>query len=175
MAQLKLKVKKVVMVHPQTKQKGFASRVITNGKTAFDDICELAGLNTTLNVAELEAAGKLILQAAARELKNGHIIDMGPLGTLYPAVSSKWTETEDEQLKADLQLHVNYKPSNEIAAAIAQARLAWVNPEDEDTDSDGNTGDDGGSNNGDNAGNDNGGDDNGGDDNGGSNSNPERP
>lgn len=131
MAQLTLKVRKVNAQNPKTQVKGFAARAITNGKEAFADICELAGLNTTMNVAELEAAGKLILQAAARELKNGKIVDLGPLGTVYPAVSGKWVEKADDLTKADLTARVNYRPSDEIAAAIAGAKLAWASAEDE--------------------------------------------
>lgn len=131
MSQLTLKVRKVKMVNPKTKQEGVASRVVTNGKESFADICELAGLNTTMNVAELEAAGKLILQAAARELKNGKIVDLGPIGAIYPAVSGKWAEKAEDLQKSDLTLKVNYRPSDEIDAAIKGAKLAWASAEDE--------------------------------------------
>ena len=57
-----LKVRKVKGINPKTKQEGIVARVVSNGKASFEDICELAGINTTMNVAELEAAGKLILQ-----------------------------------------------------------------------------------------------------------------
>lgn len=126
-----LKVRKVNSQHPRTKQKGFAARAVTNGKADFASVCELAGLNTTMNVAELEAAGKLILQAAARELKNGKIVDLGPLGSVYPAVTGKWAADPDDLVKADLKPKVNYRPSDDINAAIAAAKLAWASAEDE--------------------------------------------
>jgi len=131
MAQLTLKVRKVKGINPKTKQEGLVARVVTNGKQSFEDICELAGLNTTMNVAELEAAGKLILQAAARELKNGKIVDLGPIGAIYPAVSGKWAEKAEDLQKSDLTLKVNYRPSDEIDAAIKGAKLAWASAEDE--------------------------------------------
>lgn len=126
-----MKVRKINQVNPRTKAKGFTARAITNGKQSFEDICEVAGLNTTMNTAELEAAGKLILQAAARELKNGKIIDLGPLGSLYPAVTSKWAEKADDLSKSDLALKVNYRPSDDIDAAVKSAKLAWASAEDE--------------------------------------------
>lgn len=126
-----LKVRKVKGINPKTKQEGLVARVVTNGKQSFEDICELAGLNTTMNVAELEAAGKLILQAAARELKNGKIVDLGPIGAIYPAVSGKWAEKAEDLQKSDLTLKVNYRPSDEIDAAIKGAKLAWASAEDE--------------------------------------------
>ena len=131
MATLTLKVRKVNARNPKTGAAGFAARAITNGKSSFSDICELAGLNTTMNVAELEAAGKLILQAAARDLKNGKIIDLGPMGTIYPAVTGKWVEKADDLQKSDLTAKVNYRASDDIAAAIGAAKLAWASAEDE--------------------------------------------
>ena len=131
MGTLSLKVRKINQVNPRTKAKSFVARAITNGKQSFEDICELAGLNTTMNVAELEAAGKLILQAAARELKNGKIVDLGPIGAIYPAVSGKWAEKAEDLQKSDLTLKVNYRPSDEIDAAIKGAKLAWASAEDE--------------------------------------------
>ena len=47
MAKLTLKVKKIAFKHPKTKQPGFVARVLTNGTESFDDICEIAGMNTT--------------------------------------------------------------------------------------------------------------------------------
>ena len=42
MAKLTLKIKKVAMKHPRTKQAGVVARVLTNGTETFDDICEIA-------------------------------------------------------------------------------------------------------------------------------------
>ena len=131
MAQLTLRVRKVKGINPKTKEEGIVARVVTNGKSSFTDICEMAGLNTTMNVAELEAAGKLILQAAARDLKNGKIVDLGPMGTIYPAVNGKWVADGDDLQKSDLTLKVNYRASDDVAAAIAGAKLAWASAEDE--------------------------------------------
>ena len=131
MAQLTLKVRKVKGINPKTKQEGLVARVVTNGKQSFEDICELAGLNTTMNVAELEAAGKLILQAAARELKNGKIVDLGPIGTVYPSVNGKWVEKAEDLTKSDLTLKTVYRPSDDINAAVRGASLSWATEKDE--------------------------------------------
>ena len=130
MAKLTLKVKKVAMKNPATKKAGFAARVVTNGTEEFSDICEMAGLNTTLSPIEIEAASKLMLQAAARALKNGKIIDLGVLGRLYPSVSGKWVEKEDDLALSDLTAHTNYRPSQEIRDAISGAQLGWATDKD---------------------------------------------
>lgn len=131
MSQMTLKVRKVKGINPKTKQEGIVARVVSNGKSSFEDICELAGLNTTMNVAELEAAGKLILQAAARQLKNGYIVDLGPLGAIAPSVTGKWVEKADDLVKGDLSTKVNYRPSDDITAAIQGAKLSWASADDE--------------------------------------------
>ena len=51
MSQMTLKIKKVGMKNPKTKVLGFASRAIANGTQEFSEVCELAGLNTTMNQA----------------------------------------------------------------------------------------------------------------------------
>ena len=101
MAKLTLKVKKIGFKNPQTKQAGFVARVVTNGTESFDDICEIAGMNTTYAQEEIVACAGLMLKAAARQLKNGKIIDLGPLGKLYPSVSGKWVEKEDDLALTD--------------------------------------------------------------------------
>lgn len=131
MAKLTLKVKMVLMKHPRTKQEGFAARVLTNGTETFSDICEIAGLNTTYAQEEIVACAGLMLKAAARQLKNGKIIDLGPLGRLYPSVSGKWVEKEEDLALSDLTPKANYRPSEEIAEAIKGASLGWATAKDE--------------------------------------------
>ena len=131
MTKLTLKVKKIAFKHPVTKTPGFVARVLTNGTESFDDICEIAGMNTTYAQEEIVACAGLMLKAAARQLKNGKIIDLGPLGKLYPSVSGKWVEKEDDLTLSDLTPHTNYRPSQEIAEAIKGATIGWATAKDE--------------------------------------------
>ena len=131
MAKLTLKVKKIAFKNPHTKQPGFVARVLTNGTESFDDICEIAGMNTTYAQEEIVACAGLMLKAAARQLKNGKIIDLGPLGKLYPSVSGKWVEKEEYLSLTDLSAHANYRPSSEISEAIKGATLGWATAKDE--------------------------------------------
>ena len=148
MAKLTLKVKKIAFKHPQTKKAGFVARVVTNGTETFDDICEIAGMNTTYAQEEIVACAGLMLKAAARQLKNGKIIDLGPLGKLYPSVSGKWVEKEDDLVLTDLTPHCNYRPSQEVSEAIAGASLGWATAKDDnkETEQEPETGGNGGGN-----------------------------
>jgi len=133
MAKLTLKVKKIPFKNPHTKQPGFVARVLTNGTESFDDICEIAGMNTTYAKEEIVACAGLMIKAAARQLKNGKIIDLGVLGKLYPSVNGKWVEKEDDLTLEDLNLKVNYRPSDEVNEAIKGASLGWATKKDEDS------------------------------------------
>ena len=148
MAKLTLKCKKIAFKHPVTKQPGFVARVLTNGTETFDDICEIAGMNTTYAQEEIVACAGLMLKAAARQLKNGKIIDLGPLGKLYPSVSGKWVEKDEDLALTDLTPHCNYRPSQEVAEAIKGATIGWATAKDEGetepTDDNTNTGEGGG-------------------------------
>ena len=100
---------------------------------------------------EIVACAGLMLKAAARQLKNGKIIDLGPLGKLYPSVSGKWVEKEEDLALTDLTPHCNYRPSQEVSEAIKGATIGWATAKDEGetepTDDNTNSGNQGGDNN----------------------------
>ena len=132
MTKLSLNIKRVIQINPKTKDKGYATRVVTNGSADFDELCKTAGRNTTMHPTEIRSASTLFCEAAAEAIKSGMIVDLGPLGKLYPAVNGKWTKLEDEQVKADLTPTVNYRPSEDISLAVKGAALKWVGTKDDD-------------------------------------------
>ena len=151
---LKLKVKKAKMVRKidGVKKEGFYGRVITNGTKTWEQIAEEASRNTTVHKAEMKVASELLLDAVTAQLKNGFIVDLGPIGKLYPAVNGKWDENADNLQLADMKPKVNYKPGADIEAAVKGASLSWTTEAetDENTVSDDDntqTGGNGGGNN----------------------------
>lgn len=133
MAELKLKIKKQLFkrkVEGETKA-GYIGKVITNGKIDFNEIARESAKNTTLHPKEASLAAELLLEGVCARLKQGYIIDLGPLGTLYPAVSGKWEESEEDLKLADMTPKVNYKGSDDIIAAIKGASLSWATAKDE--------------------------------------------
>ena len=133
MADLKLKIKKCGMVRKieGVKVAGFYGKVITNGKKSFDEIARASARNTTLHPKEAALAAELLLEGVCEEIKNGNIVDLGPLGTLYPAVSGKWEEDGDDLKLSDMTPKVNYKPSDDIDAAVKSASLSWATEKEE--------------------------------------------
>jgi len=105
---------------------GYYGRVLTNGTAEFSDICQLAGKGMTLDPIEIEACAKAFCRDAADQLKQGMIVDLGPLGKLYPSVNGPWNTDKDELSIRDCDPKVNYRPSDDVAAAVRAAKLAWA-------------------------------------------------
>lgn len=133
MSGLKFKIKKCGLVRKvnNEKVKGYYGKVITNGKATFDEIARESSKNTTLHPKEASLAAELLLEGVCDKIKQGIIVDLGPLGVLYPAVSSKWELDGDDLKLSDMQPKVNYAASNGIVAAVKGASLSWANAEDE--------------------------------------------
>lgn len=131
---LKLKVKKTLFkrkINGVTTD-GYIGRVITNGTKAHAEIALEACKNTTLHKAEAKLAMEIFLDSISENLKQGYIVDLGPIGKLYPAVSGNWETDPDALALADMKPHVNYRPSDDIKAAIGAAVLSWAKDEDEE-------------------------------------------
>ena len=135
MALLKLKVKKAGSKNPITKQLGFTARVLTNGTADFDDIVKDAGRNTTMHKAELRMAFELCMDSVTEMLKQGFIIDLGPLGKIYPSCTSKWYEKEEDMKLDDVKPGLYFRAGEEVEGAIKAAKLVWAKASDEEEDS----------------------------------------
>jgi hypothetical protein len=131
---LKIKIKKCGMVRKieGVKKSGFYGKVIANGKKSFEEILKASCKNTTLDFREAELACKMMIDGIAENLREGYIVDLGVIGTLYPAVNGKWDENADNLQLADMKPKVNYKAGADIAAAVKGASLSWTNEPETD-------------------------------------------
>ena len=134
MATLKLKVKKTLLKRKVegVMTEGYYGRVITNGTKAHSEIALEACKNTTLHKAEAKLAMEIFLDSISENLKQGYIVDLGPIGKLYPAVSGNWVQDPDLLSLEDMKTKVNFRPSDEIKSAIGAAVLSWKKDEDEE-------------------------------------------
>ena len=130
MANLKLKLIKSGHMNPQTKVMGYSARVITNGTSGYDDIVAHACRNTTLHKAEAKVAFELCVESVAEMLKQGYIIDLGPVGKLYPSCTSGWVEKAEDLQLSSVTPKLYYRPADEISAAIKGATLQWAKATD---------------------------------------------
>ena len=132
MAQLKLRIKKANSKKPITKEPGFVARVLTNGTTEFDDIVKDAGRNTTMHKAELRMAFELCMDSVTEMLKQGYIVDLGPIGKIYPSCSSGWYEKEEDIKLSDVKPQLYFRAGDEVEGAIKSAKLVWAKASDEE-------------------------------------------
>ena len=139
MTTLKLKVSKSKRINPLTKQMGFAARVLTNGTAYFDDIVKDAGRNTTMHKAELRMAFELCMDSVTEMLKQGYIVDLGPIGKIYPSCSSGWYEKEEDMMLADVKPQLFFRAGDDVEGAIKAAKLVWAKASDEDEEEEGGT------------------------------------
>ena len=134
MANLKLKIKKAKMVRKVdgVKQTGYYGRVLSNGKKSFDEIAKYSCKGSTIDPREAELAAKMLIDGIAENLRNGFIVDLGVIGTLYPAVNGKWDTNADNLSLQDMKPKVNFSAGDDIAAAIRGAQLQWTTEEETD-------------------------------------------
>ena len=125
---LKLKINKAKMVKLIDGEKvtGYYGRVITNGTKTLDDIAKASAHGSTLDYREAKLALEMLIDGITDNIKQGYIVDLGPVGKLYPAVNGKWAEKADDLSLSDLRGKVNYKAGDDIAAAVKGATFAWT-------------------------------------------------
>ena len=136
MSELKLRVKKSGAKNPVTKQLGLVARVLTNGTAEFDDIVKEAGHNTTMHKAELRMAFELCMDSVTDMLKQGYIVDLGPLGKIYPSCSAGWYEKEEDMKLSDVKPQLYYRAGEEVEGAIKSAKLVWAKAGEEEDEED---------------------------------------
>ena len=134
MVQLKLRIKKANSKKPVTKEAGFVARVLTNGTAEFDDIVKDAGRNTTMHKAELRMAFELCMDSVTEMLKQGYIVDLGPIGKIYPSCSSGWFEKEEDIKLSDVKPQLYFRAGDDVEGAIKAAKLVWAKASDDEED-----------------------------------------
>lgn len=132
MSTLKLKILKSGRMNPKTNEKGFSARVLTNGTSNYEDIVGYACRNTTLHKAEAKVAFELCMESVAEQLKQGYIVDLGPVGKLYPSCTSGWVANAEDLQLSNVTPKLYYRPADDIQSAIKGAILKWAKASETD-------------------------------------------
>ena len=130
-----MQISKVSRINPKTKQKGFAAQVVTKKRITFERLAKEMCKGTTLDEAEALMSARLFLKTVREKVQEGYIVEIGELGSLQPSCSSGWVATKDELTKDMVKPSVFYRASDEITSAIKGAKLAWVDLDDEESES----------------------------------------
>ena len=129
MAKLKLTIEKAGHMNPRTKKMGFSARVVRSGTADYEYLVAEACHNTTLHKAEAKIGLELCMEAAAKMLMQGYIVDLGPLGKLYPSCTGRWVERAEDLQLDNIVPAIRYRPTREAAAAFKGATLQWASEE----------------------------------------------
>lgn len=113
------------MVHPSTKKTGYTARMVSNGAINFNDMVAEACTNTTLNKSEAKMAFEVCIDSIVRNLKKGFIVDLGPVGKLYPSCSSGFVENAEDLTLSKVRPSLVFRPGKELAQAVRGASLQW--------------------------------------------------
>ena len=129
---LKLKIRKTKFTRKVNgvKQTGYIGRVVTNGLKTFEEILKESVHGSTIDYREAEAGVKFLLDGITKNLKEGYIVDLGPIGKLYPSVETPWEEDADDLKLSQMTGKVNYRPSDDILGAVLGATKQWATEAD---------------------------------------------
>ena len=133
MAKARLKIAKAGQMNLNTKTMGFIARVATRGKASYDDIVAEACHNTSLHKAEAKTALELCMETVVEMLKQGYIVELGPVGTLYPTCTGKWAEKAEDLQLDNVKPSIRYRPGRDMTAAIKEAKLQWARETEADS------------------------------------------
>jgi hypothetical protein len=114
------------------KKTGYIGRVVTQGTKDFTKILKESVHGSTLDYREAELAVKMWIDGITENLKEGYIIDLGPVGRLYPSVETPWEEDPDDLKLSTMKGKVNYRPGDDILGAVKGASLGWASDKDKD-------------------------------------------
>ena len=126
-----VKPSKLIRVVDGEKKTGYYCRIVTAETVDVDDIIDDASEKTTAHKAEITMAITLFIESAAKSLKKGYPVDLGPLGRIYPSASGKWAEDPKDLKLSDLSAKLVYRPSDELNETVETAKFHWATKEKE--------------------------------------------
>lgn len=86
------------------RQQPLHAKIIPTGKTSAKELYTKAAGGTTFNSSEIAAAMTLITKTIVNELKNGHTVELGEIGTLSVTLNSRSVMDKKEIRAASIQV-----------------------------------------------------------------------
>ena len=119
------KVKKTMKVGPKKDKELYGLRWVNYGSVGNDVLLEEIDDATTFSDADCEAILKEFANVVMRRVANGHVVDLGVLGTLKPKITAKSVDTEKECTTGTIQnVGILYQPESSL---ISEAKNMSVN------------------------------------------------
>lgn len=109
------KVKKTMKVGPKKDKELYGLRWVNYGSVGNDVLLEEIDDATTFSDSDCETILKEFANVVMRRVANGHVVDLGVLGTLKPKITAKSVDTEKECTTGTIQnVGILYQPAVEL-------------------------------------------------------------
>ncbi|MBR3938642.1 MAG: hypothetical protein IKJ67_01530 [Bacteroidales bacterium] len=122
------KVKKIMKVGPKKDKELYGLRWINYGNVDNDILLEEIDDATTFSDSDCEAILKEFANVVMRRVANGHVVDLGVLGTLRPKITAKAVDTEEECVASTIQnVGILYQPAVELTTDAKKISVNVIN------------------------------------------------
>lgn len=102
---------------------GYCFQAIKKKTKTIDDVLKFSQKGSSIDYREAKAAFEMAIDGFIEYLKDGHPVDMGPLGRFLPTVKGKMGESPDEMTLKNIKIGLNYKISATLRSALAEAQI----------------------------------------------------
>ena len=107
-------------------KEGFAERYIARIELSrvidVDELAERVGRGSTFAPAEVKGVLAEVAYYATALMADGHPVDLGELGRLYPSIDAKGCDTANEVTEKSIKsINVTYRPKKAMKQKLAKA------------------------------------------------------
>lgn len=121
---IKLKKLKVTNKLEKGLSEGYYFKAIKSGTKTLDDVLRLSCKDSKWDWHDAMEVFELTIESIIEYLKDGYSVDLGPLGRFKAtAQGGKMEENPDDLDPKDVKLSINYKISDTLKKAIAEAQI----------------------------------------------------
>ncbi len=108
----------VLVKNPKTKLREVRARAVSDS-ISLDTIANAIAAKNTVTYPDVLAVIRSLLEATIDALKNGDMVHLGDLGTIYPTLSSQAATKEDTFNAAMIeQVRVRFRPAKQFSQVV---------------------------------------------------------
>ncbi|MFA8436445.1 MAG: HU family DNA-binding protein [Marinifilaceae bacterium] len=113
--------------NPEAEPKYYAN--VVNGKEAdLDYLCQRIAASSTVSRTDAYAVIMGLMETISFELKEGRIVRLGELGSLYVTINCEGTDTEEEFNETHIkQANIRFRPGKELKELTKTMKFRKVN------------------------------------------------
>lgn len=116
-------IRKLVKIYSNSEVKHrYIARIELSRVIDVDELAERVGRGSTFAPAEVKGVLDEVAYYVTALMADGHPVDLGQLGRLYPSIDAKGCSTADEVTEKTVKsINVNYRPKKAMKQKLAKA------------------------------------------------------